>query len=250
MNAPLPHQTLIHVHPEAGELNRVFQATLAIQSGSPAFMTALASLDIAPKPAWSASAAAERAAWAAPRPCPGPIDLPAIYAWLRDRLPEDTGIAVGAGAYALWAQRFLPHRRARTLFGPKSGAMGYGLPAAIGAAIACPDRRFVALAGDGCFMMTAEELATAVQEGLNIVTLVFNNAAYGAIRLTQLRQFGRATGTALHSPDFAAFARAFGAHGERVTTTAEFAPAFERAFAAAGPAVIDIVIPPEATRPA
>jgi acetolactate synthase-1/2/3 large subunit len=253
LDAPQPRQTLIHVHPEPDELNRVFQARLAIQAGSPAFAAALASLAIAPNSAWAAwaeTARAERAAWVAPRPCPGPVDLPVLYAWLRSRLPEETGIAVGAGAYALWAQRFLPHRRARTLFGPKSGAMGYGLPAAIGAAIACPARRFVALAGDGCFMMNAEELATAVQEGLNIVTLVFNNAAYGAIRLTQMRQFGRATGTSLHSPDFAAFARAFGAHGERVTTTADFAPAFERAFAAAGPAVIDIILPPEATRPA
>jgi acetolactate synthase-1/2/3 large subunit len=127
--------------------------------------------------------------------------------------------------------------------------MGYGLPAAIGAAIACPGRRFVALAGDGCFTMNAEELATAVQERVRVVTLVFNNAAYGAIRMTQQRVFGRAVGTALATLDFAAFARSFGAHGERVTTTEAFAPAFERAFAASGPAVIDIVIPPEATRP-
>jgi acetolactate synthase-1/2/3 large subunit len=184
-----------------------------------------------------------------PGPCPGPVDLPAIYRWLRTRLPEDTGITVGAGAYALWAQRYFPHRQVRTLIGPKSGAMGYGLPAAIGAAIACPARRFVALAGDGCFTMNAEELATAVQERVRVVTLVFNNAAYGAIRMTQQRVFGRAVGTALAALDFAAFARSFGAHGERVTSTAEFAPAFERAFAVPGPAVIDIVIPPEATRP-
>ncbi len=250
--APQPRQVLVHVHADAAELNQVYQATLAIQSSPPAFVAALERSGISPGPGWSSWAAAGRREWVdhtTPHACPGPVDLPALYRWLRDRLPQDTGFTVGAGAYALWAQRYLPHRQLRTLIGPKSGAMGYGLPAAIGAAIACPGRRFVALAGDGCFTMNADELATAVHEQARVVTLVFNNAAYGAIRLTQQRVFGRAVGTGLAALDFAAFARSFGAHGERVTVTAEFAPAFERAFAAPGPAVIDIVIPPEATRP-
>ena len=252
MAAPQPRQVLVHVHADAAELNRVYQAGLAIQSTPAAFVAALEGLDVAPGASWSAWAEAGRQDWLAhttSRGCPGPVDLPALYRWLRARLPEDTGITVGAGAYALWAQRYFPHRQLRTLIGPKSGAMGYGLPAAIGAAIACPGRRFVALAGDGCFTMNAEELATAVQERARVVTLVFNNAAYGAIRMTQQRMFGRPVGTELAALDFAAFARSYGAHGERVTTTEEFAPAFERAFAAPGPAVIDIVIPPEATRP-
>ncbi len=251
--APHPSQTLVHVHADAAELNRVYQATLAIQSAPAGFVAGLEEMGLTPRPEWSGwtqTARRDCEAYRAPGLCPGPIDLPAIYRWLRTRLPDDAGITVGAGAYALWAQRCFPHRRLGTLIGPKSGAMGYGLPAAIGAAIACTERRFVALAGDGCFTMNAEELATAVQERVRVVTLVFNNAAYGAIRLTQRRQFGREVGTALGTLDFAAFARSFGAHGERVTTTDGFAPAFERAFAAAGPAVIDLVIPPEATRPA
>ncbi len=250
--APQPRQVLVHVHADAAELNQVYQATLAIQSAPATFVAALEALDVASHPGWPAWTEAGRQDWLAHTitwACPGPVDLPVLYRWLRTRLPDDTGMAVGAGAYALWAQRYFPHRRLRTLMGPKSGAMGYGLPAAIGAAIACPERRFVALAGDGCFTMNAEELATAVQERARVVTLVFNNAAYGAIRMTQQRMFGRAVGTALAALDFAAFARSFGAHGERVTTTEDFAPAFERAFAAPGPAVIDVVVPPEATRP-
>jgi acetolactate synthase-1/2/3 large subunit len=253
LDAPRPRQTLIHAHADVGELNRVFQADLALHAAPGPFLAALAAHY--PRSnrawvAWTAAARRDRKAWTAPRPCPGPVDLPAVLAGLRDTLPDDTIVTVGAGAYALWAQRYFPQRRPRTMFGPKSGAMGYGLPAAIGAAVACPERRVVALAGDGCFMMNGEELATAVQRRLPIVTIVFNNAAYGAIRLTQLRQFGRAVGTELATPDFAAYARSFGAHGERVTDTAGFAPAFARATAAEGPALIDLIVPAEATRPA
>lgn len=252
LDTPRPQQVLVHVHADAAELNRVFAATVAVQSTPGAFISALARLGLEPRPEWAAwreAAQADVDAREKATICPGPVDLPAIFRWLRARLPDDAGVTVGAGAYALWAQRCFPHRRLRTLIGPKSGAMGYGLPAAIGAACACPERRFVALAGDGCFTMNAEELATAVQERLPVTTIVFNNAAYGAIGLTQRRSFGRTVGTALARLDFAAFARSFGAHGERVDTTEAFAPAFERAVAADGPAVIDVVVPPEATRP-
>jgi acetolactate synthase-1/2/3 large subunit len=251
LQAPRPAQKLIHVHADAAELNRVYQADLAIQATPAAFLAGLERLELSP--GWSEWRRGARRQWdaygAPPLACPDPVDLAAIHLWLRAFLPEDTGIAVGAGAYALWAQRFFPHARLGTLLGPKSGAMGYGLPAAIGAAIACPERRFVALAGDGCFMMHAEELATAIRERVAVVTIVFNNAAYGAIRLTQFRRFGRAVGTGLANPDFAAFARSFGAHGERVVCTEDFAPAFARAFAAAGPAVVEVIVPEDATRP-
>ena len=252
LDAPRPAQTLVHVHAEPAELNRVYRADLAIPAWPEAFLAALDDLPLAPRPGWAAWTQAARRAreeWVRPVACPGPVDLPAIYAWLRDFLPAETGIAVGAGAYALWAQRYLPHSRKRTLFGPKSGAMGYGLPAAIGAAAACPERRFVALAGDGCFLMNGEELATAVLENLPVITVVFNNSAYGAIRLTQHRMFGRETGTALATPDLAAYARAFGAHGEQVRSTADFAPAFRRAWDCGGPALVEVIVPPEATRP-
>ena len=181
LTAPKPSQILVHSHAEAGELNRVYRADLAIQSSSAAMVAALERIPAGPWPDWTRAARLEREAFVTPSPCVGPVDLPAILASLRGWLPDDTGITVGAGAYALWAQRFFPHRKFGTLIGPKSGAMGYGLPAAIGAAIACPERRFVALAGDGCFMMHAEELATAVLERVRIVTIVFNNSGYGAI---------------------------------------------------------------------
>jgi acetolactate synthase-1/2/3 large subunit len=251
LRAPRAAQVLIHAHADADELNRVYQADIAVQAGAPEMAGALARLPaIAPRwSGWTRDARRDREAFTAPIACPGPVDLPAIYSWLRGRLADDAIITVGAGAYALWAQRFLPHRCPGTLFGPKSGAMGYGLPAAIGAALACPGRRVVALAGDGCFLMHGEEIATAVQLRLPVVTIVINNASYGAIRLTQLRQFGRTVGTDLVNPDFRDYAIAFGAHGERVTETAGFAAAFERAFAAGGPALIEVVIPVAATRP-
>lgn len=242
LQAPRPTQTLIHTNPDAAELTRVYQPHLAIQSPSHQIAAALPTLNRTWQ-SWTQSARADRLAHTAPIPCPGPVNLPEIYAWLGQTLPPETTITVGAGAYALWPQRFLP----RPQLGPKSGAMGTGLPFAIGAALTRPGP-VLALAGDGCFMMHAEELATAVQHRLQIVTLVANNAAYGAISLTQQRQFGRATGTDLSPIDFAAFAKSFGAHGERVTTTAEFAPAFARALANT-PAVIDLVIQAEATRP-
>jgi acetolactate synthase-1/2/3 large subunit len=133
-----------------------------------------------------------------------------------------------------------------TQLGPVSGAMGYGFPAAIAAKALHPARDVVCFAGDGCFLMTGQELATAVQYGLNVVTLILDNGMYGTIRMHQERSYpGRPYGTALTNPDFAAYARAFGAHGETVRETADFAPAFERALAAGKPALVHILMEPE-----
>ncbi|HMN88085.1 MAG TPA: thiamine pyrophosphate-dependent enzyme, partial [Bauldia sp.] len=180
-------------------------------------------------------------------PCPGAINLPEVMAWIRQRLPEDAILTNGVGAYATWSQRYFPHRRLHTQLGPISGSMGYGMPAAIAARLTHPDRAVVALAGDGCFQMSSEELATAVQYGVGIVILVINNNMYGTIRIHEENKLdGRVNGTELRNPDFVALAKNYGAIGERGTRTEEFAPAFERAIAGPGPALIELAIDPEA----
>ena len=157
----------------------------------------------------------------------------------------------GAGNYAIWLHRHFAYRQWRTQLAPTSGAMGYGVPAAIAAKAQYPERTVVAFAGDGCFMMSSQELATAVQYGLNVVFVVVNNAHYGTIRMHQERHYpGRTHGTGLTNPDFAAFARSFGAHGETVERTADFLPAFERCLTSGRPALIEIRVPQEVSTPA
>ena len=149
--------------------------------------------------------------------------------------------------YATWAHRFFRYKKFRTQLAPTSGSMGYGLPAAVAAKIAAPDRQVVCFSGDGCLMMTVQELATAVQFGAPIVVIVFNNGIYGTIRMHQERHYpGRVSGTDMVNPDFADLARAFGGHGETVRKTEEFAPAFQRAVASGKVSVIDLKVDPEA----
>jgi acetolactate synthase-1/2/3 large subunit len=211
---------------------------------------ALAPLEAA---AWAhtvAQARAEYEAWQGPRPVPGPLDLWTVMAELRRRLPRDAIMTNGAGNFSTWLHRFYRYGGLRTQLGPTSGAMGYGVPAAIAAKLLEPERRVVALTGDGDFLMTGQELATAVQERADIVILLVNNGMYGTIRMHQEREYpGRVHGSALANPDFAALARAYGAHGERVERTEQFAPAFERACAAGRPALIELVVDPQAITP-
>ncbi|MCA0422440.1 MAG: thiamine pyrophosphate-binding protein, partial [Proteobacteria bacterium] len=149
--------------------------------------------------------------------------------------------------YATWLHRYFRFRRFATQLAPTSGSMGYGLPAAVGAKRLYPERPVVCLAGDGCFLMNGQEFATAVQYDLPIIALVIDNGMYGTIRMHQEREYpGRVSGTGLKNPDFAAYARAFGGHGETVRTTAEFAPAFERARASGKPAILHCFLDPEA----
>jgi acetolactate synthase I/II/III large subunit len=156
----------------------------------------------------------------------------------------------GAGNYTLWLHRFHRYARFKTQLAPTSGAMGYGVPAAIAAKAVHPDRVVVSWNGDGCFLMYGQELATAVQYGLAVVFLVVNNGMYGTIRMHQERRYpGRVFGTDLRNPDFAAFARSFGAQGEVVEETAQFAPALERALAAKGPSLVELRVDPEAITP-
>jgi acetolactate synthase-1/2/3 large subunit len=175
------------------------------------------------------------------------VQLGAIVAWLRERLPDDAIITNGAGNYTGWVHRFFRFRRYNTQLSPISGSMGYGLPAAIAAKLLFPERIAVAFAGDGCFQLTSQEFATAVQSGAAVITIVVNNGIHGTIRMHQERDYpGRSIATDLVNPDFAALARAHGGHGETVSTTAEFAPAFERAAASGKPAIIAVAMDPEA----
>ena len=169
---------------------------------------------------------------------------------LRERLPDDAVVASGAGNFTGWVHRFFQFRRLGTQVAPKSGAMGFGLPAALAAKVVHPGRPVVAVAGDGDFLMTGQELATAVQHRLDVVVLVVNNGMYGTIRMHQERAYpGRVIATDLQNPDFAALAEAYGAAGEAVTGTDAFPAALERALAAGRPAVLDLHVDPEAIAP-
>ncbi|MFN2643789.1 MAG: thiamine pyrophosphate-binding protein [Burkholderiales bacterium] len=253
VEVPAPRQTLIHVHAGAEELGRVYRPTLAINSGYAQFVQALEPLSFA-KPAWREDTQKLRASyleWTAPRPMPGELHYGEVIQWLSERLPEDTVVASGAGNFAGWLHRHFRYKGFRTQLGPTNGSMGYGFPAAIAAKIVEPRRPAIALCGDGDFLMNGQELATAVQYGAHFVALVVNNGIYGTIRMHQEREYpGRVYGTELRNPDFAAYARAFGAHGETVTRTVEFAPAFERAWSAGKPALIELRIDPDAITPA
>jgi acetolactate synthase-1/2/3 large subunit len=256
LDIPKTKQTLVHVHQGAEELGRVYAADLPIVSGMPeiaAELAALAPPSDAATFAWAGSADdAHRAylEWRRPRPMLGDVQLGEIVEQLRERLPADAIVTNGAGNYAIWLHRHFAYRHFRSQLAPTSGSMGYGVPAAIAAKSIHPERMVVALAGDGCFMMAGQELATAMQYGLNVLFIVVNNGHYGTIRMHQERHYpGRTHGTGLTNPDFAAFARSFGAHGEIVERTADFLPAFERSVASGRPALIEIRVTQEVSTP-
>jgi acetolactate synthase-1/2/3 large subunit len=254
LRAPRPVQRLVHVHPGAEELGRVYRADIAINVSPAAFAEALGSLSPASEPLWRAETQAARAdylAWSEPSDSnPGAVQMGPIMAWLREILPADTIVTNGAGNYAVWVHRFYRHRQFGTQAAPVSGSMGYGVPAAVAAQLAFPERLVVSFAGDGCFLMNGQEFATAVQYDLPIVVIVLNNGMYGTIRMHQERHYpGREVGTALRNPDFAALARAYGGHGETVLATDDFVPAFERARASGKPAIIEVALDPEAITP-
>ena len=252
--APVPRQRLVHVHPSADELGSVYRATLPINSTAAAFVEALAGLQTAKGAArwagWRQGLRGGYEAFLKPVMTPGPLKMEQVILALDDMLPEDAILANGAGNYTGWLHRYYRYRTYRTQLAPTCGAMGYGLPAALAAKLQHPDRTVVALAGDGCFMMNGQELATAAQYGANIIVLVVNNGMYGTIRMHQERKFpGRVMGTTLVNPDFAALARSYGASGEVVTETDQFRPALSRALAADRPALIELRIDQEALTP-
>ncbi len=251
LDVPAPRQALIHVHPGADELGRVYQPHLAIAATPEAFLAAIdgrAARRSAIAPEASAETAhAEYEAWRAPRPVPGAVDLWQIVRWLDGRLPDDAIVTNGAGNFATWMHRLYRYRGFRTQLAPYSGSMGYGVPAAIAAKLVHPQRMVVSWNGDGCFLMNGQELATAIQHDLAVVFVVIDNGMYGTIRMHQERNYpSRVSGTALVNPDFAALARAYAAHGETVNATADFAPAFERALACGRAALVHVKIDPQA----
>ena len=255
LDVPLPRQKLVHVFPGPDEIGRVYRPTLGIVSGPNAFAAALVGLEPAiGAKRWAGEAAAAHAAYRAfsdaPAPTPGAVQMREVIEVVRARLPADAVITNGAGNFATWVHRFHRFRQAHTQLAPTSGSMGYGFPAALAAKRLDPERVVLCVAGDGDFLMTGQELATAAQYGVAVKIIVVDNGIYGTIRMHQERAFpGRHHGSDLTNPDFAAYARAFGAAAWTVTETAGFAPAFEAALAHAGPALVHVLTDPEAITP-
>ncbi len=253
VDIPKPKQKLVHVHASADELGRVYRPDLPINAGARAFGAALANiapLDGSAWRGWRDDARKAYESWQiAPRNA-GALQMGEVIAHLRRVLPPDAIVANGAGNFAAWVHRFYRYRQFGTQLAPTSGSMGYGAPAAIAAKLACPGRTVVAFAGDGCFLMTGQEFATAMQYNAAVVFIVVNNAMYGTIRMHQERAYpGRVSGTCLTNPDFAAYARAFGGFGAAVAKTEDFAPAFEAAQASGLPSILELRVDPEAIAP-
>jgi acetolactate synthase I/II/III large subunit len=282
ISAPVPVQTLIHVHADANELNRVYQAALPVCAGMPQIAAALASLlmphsekapsPLAPLPEGEgdshrlparnhvAQARLEYQTWQAepPASAQSQLNLWQVMETLAQQMPASTLIANGAGNFASWAHRFWRYggieQYGRTQLAPTSGTMGYGMPAGIAAAIVQPEKPVLIFAGDGDFLMTGQELATAVQYGVCPIIIIFNNRQYGTIRMHQAKAFpGRISGTLLRNPDFAALARAYGAWGEQARSVAEFQTALTQAVTFTqtrqGPALIELMTDPRLITP-
>ncbi len=245
VRVPTPVQRLVHVYPDPAEFGRVYQPDLAICAAVDSFAAAARRLVPAQEIAWTEWAAAvrrERLANLEPSfASSGPLDMFEVMRVVNAMLPDDAILTNDAGNFSGWVQRFYRFRRYRTQVGPTSGAMGYGIPAAIAARLVHPDRPVVAFVGDGGAMMSGQEIATAVHYGIDPVILVVNNNAFGTIRMHQEREHpDRVIATELTNPDYAAWAESFGASGEIVERTEDFAPAFERALHAGRVAVIEL----------
>jgi acetolactate synthase-1/2/3 large subunit len=240
---------IIHVYPDAAEIGRVYRPALGIVSDLNAFAAAVASIPAPNKVAWDGWTRELRAIRLRGREVPdyeGKLNLGHTMRALEDLLDDDAILTCDAGNFATWAPRFMNFSDNQRFIGPTNGAMGYAVPAAVGAKIANPHRQVVAFVGDGGFLMTGQEIATAFHHGVAPIVLVFNNQMYGTIRMYQERTYpGRVSGTALTNPDFAKFIEAFGGHGEIVAATEEFAPAFRRAVASGKPAVIELRMNPD-----
>jgi acetolactate synthase I/II/III large subunit len=252
LEPPRPKQTLIHVHPDPDELGVVYEPELAIACSLPVFASMLPDLDgRAPRrTGWAEDARADYEANLRHEPMEGPVDLGEVMAFLRGRLSGDAVQTCGAGNFTVWAHRFAEFTQYGTQVCPRSGSMGYGVAAAVAAKLVHPDRIALCFTGDGDFVMSSPELATAVQHELPIVVLLVNNGMYATIRMHQERVYpGRVVGTDLVNPDFAALARAYGAYGERVERTEDFEAAFERALASGKPALLELPVDRERISP-
>jgi acetolactate synthase I/II/III large subunit len=253
LEPPRTPQTFVHVHADPNELGRVFRADVPIVSGSREFLAAareLGAVDGAARSEWVESAHEAFLTSLRHRRGPGELDLGDVLEHLREHMPDDAILTNGAGNYTVWCHLYYAFRRYGTQLAPCSGAMGYGIPAAISAKVVHPEREVVCVSGDGDFMMSGHELAAAVQERLPIVVLLVNNGMYGTIRMHQERLFpGRVVGTDLVNPDFVALAGAFGAYGELVSRSEDFPAAFARARAQERPSLLELLVDPEAISP-
>ena len=254
VDIPNPASRFVHVHPGAEELGRVYRPDLAVNAAAASFTAAIADLEPAggdSRRTWTRECAAEYRASMEPRSTPGRVRLERVVARTRERLDEDAIVCNGAGNYAAWVNRYFEYRAYRTQLAPTSGSMGYGVPAAVAAALVHPGRQVVCFAGDGCFLMTGQELATASQYGADLTVIVANNGMYGTIRMHQERHYPeRVYGTGLANPDFAMLARSFGGTGVRVETDEEFDTALDEALAHRGLSLIEVVMDPQALSPA
>ncbi len=253
-NIPEPQTKLVHVHPGADELGRVYHPQLAINAAPTGFCAALEGLqppnEIASR-GESDTAHADYLAWGEKAtPVPGAVNLGEIMVWLRDNLPADAIITQGAGNFSGWVHRFYRVPKFGGLVGATSGSMGYGLPAALAMQTLHPKRTVVCVSGDGDFLMTGQDFATAVQYGLPVIVLVADNGIYGTIRMHQEREYpGRVIATDLRNPDFVGYALAFGGYGAVVEKTADFPAAFAAARASGKPSIVHLKIDPEAITP-
>jgi len=255
LSSPSPQTKLVHIHPGAEEIGRVYRPHLAIHASPNRFVAALRRLALTPNPVWRESADiahADYRAWTGTAtPQPGDVNLGEIMIWLRNHAPTDTILCNGAGNYASWIHRFYRFREFMTHVAPTSASMGYGMPAAIAMQRLHPDRLVLSVNGDGDFLMSGQEFAIAVQYRLPIIVIICDNGMYGTIRMHQEREFpGRISATELHNPDFDAYARAFGGFGAVVNKTSDFPHAFQAARESGLPAIIHLKIDSDAILPA
>ncbi|MCR8549807.1 thiamine pyrophosphate-binding protein [Salipiger sp. P9] len=252
LRVPDPVQKIVHVHASDREIGKVYRPALGIHASPERFALALSEAVTGGWAGWRESARAAYLGFIDKAPAqPGPVDMVAVCAHLRARLAEDELVLTnGAGNFTVWPTRFFRFRPGMRLLGPQSGAMGYGLPAAVAAKLERPEAVVLCFAGDGDLQMTLQELATARQAGAAVIVIVVNNGSYGTIRAHQEREFpARVSGTDLQNPDFAGIARACGLHGELVSETAQFADAFERALASPSGALLELTVDAEALTP-
>ena len=249
LNVPVPQQKLIHVHPSDTEIGKIYVPDLGIHACPSSFAQSLQPVSGAWADWRKAAREAYLASFDAPAQ-PSPVDMVAVMTYLRDRMPEDVILTNGAGNFTVWPNKFAKFGAKARLLAPQSGAMGYGVPAAIAAKVAEPERMVICFAGDGDFQMNCQELGSAMQAGAQPIILILNNGIYGTIRAHQEKHYpARVSGTTMENPDFVTLAKSYRFHAERVETTADFAAAFERAAASKTGAVLELNISPEALTP-
>lgn len=255
IDIPKPAQTLIHVYPDPDEIGRVYAPDLGIAAPASATIHSMLGQsppkrDMSARKAYVAACNADYRSWSTLPEGRGDLAMAEVIHHLKSNLSDDAIVTNGAGNYTVWVHRFLNFRQFRTQLAPISGSMGYGLPAAVAAARIHPERQVVCFAGDGCFLMHGQELATAVKYNANLNVIVVNNGMYGTIRMHQERNYpGRISATDLVNPDFALLAKSYGCHGETVQHTDQFAAAWDRACAFSGPSLIELQVDPELITP-